>query len=329
MMFNNYINIYDFIRIVEKIRQGELTKILSRFIPQKESSKIAKAWRHNESPPKNWWDIPQVLERWNYLVTGNTSLSIYEYTAHKYLYNEKELAAFSLCSGTGHNEICWASTKAFSKIEGFDISPERVAAANESAQKLNLSSILGFRVDDAANLNLRPEFYDVIIADGALHHLTPLEEIIKNLKNALKKNGLFILKDFVGPTRFQWTDEQLNSVNKLLNELPSKYKHRLKSNSIKNKHYRPSKLSMILSDPSEAVESSNILNTLGNYFELIEIKPMGGTILQLLFNDIAHNFINNEEETLKWIKFCFDFEDGLLKANKIKSDFVYAVYKND
>ena len=84
---------------------------------------------------------------------------------------------------------------------------------------------------------------------------------------------------------------------------------------------------MILSDPSEAVESSNILNVLGNHFSLLEMKPMGGTILQLLFNDIAHNFINDEEETLKWIRHCFDFEDEFLASNKINSDFVYAVYK--
>jgi len=44
---------------------------------------------------------------------------------------------------------------------------------------------------------------------------------------------------------------------------------------------------------------------------------------------MLNNFINNNEETLKWIKHCFDFEDKLLASKKINSDFVYAVYKNN
>ena len=95
-MLNNFIKIYDFIRVVEKIRQGELTKIAARVLPLKQNSKIINAWKHNETPPRNWWDIPQVLERWNYLVTANTSLDIYNYTAQKYFNNKNNLNAFSL-----------------------------------------------------------------------------------------------------------------------------------------------------------------------------------------------------------------------------------------
>lgn len=327
-MFNNYVNIYDIFRLTEKIRQGDLFKILSRFIPQKDSLKIAKAWQHNDNPPKNWWDIPQVQKRWSFLVTGEESISIHDYTAKKYLTELKDLSAFSLCSGTGHNEINWTKTGCFKSIKGFDLALTRVKAANDFSRRENLNSILSFEVKDAVNLNLEKELFDVIIADGALHHLTPLDEIIKKLKYALKKNGLFILKDFVGPSRFQWTDKQILAVNFLLNKLPEKYKRRWKSDSIKNKHYKPSKLSMILSDPSEAVESSAILNVLKKHFSLLELKPMGGTILQLLFNDIAHNFLNEDAETQKWINYCFNYEDSLLKSNEISSDFVYAIYKN-
>lgn len=325
-MFNNYINIYDLQRAFEKIKQGELSKILSAIIPLNKSEKIRSAWKHHISPPKNWWDIPQVQKRWNYLVTGNPEITIYNYTAQKFL-SAKNLSALSLCCGTGHNEINWAKTEVFSNICAFDLSPDRIAEANQSAKKENLDSILSFKVDDAVNLELEDKHFDVIIADGALHHLTPLHDIVKKFSYSLKKDGLLILKEFVGASRFQWSDAQLNYVAELLSMLPDKYKKRWKSKSIKNKHYRPSRLSMILSDPSEAVESSNILPVLNNHLELIELKPMGGCILQLAFNDIAHNFINSDEETSKWINTCFDFEDSLLNSNKLESDFVFAVYK--
>jgi hypothetical protein len=84
---------------------------------------------------------------------------------------------------------------------------------------------------------------------------------------------------------------------------------------------------MTLNDLSEAAESEYILPNLNNYFSLIEIKEYGGTILHPLFNGIAHNFLNSEKETKDLLQKCFAFEDELLDAKIIKSDFIFAVYK--
>ena len=326
-MFNNLVNTSDIYRVIEKLRQGEINKIINRLIPARLKDKVKKAWEYEDTPPKNWWNIPAVEKRLNSLVTGNLNKTFYEYTAEKFLNNAQNLIGLSICCGTGHAEIEWIKTNAFHRIDGVDLSPSRIEFAIEQAKSLRLESKINYYVDDILNFEIINNKYDVIFAEGALHHLTPMDSIIKKLKDNLKPGGLLILNDFVGPTRFQWTKKQLKYVNELLQEVPHKYRKRWKSNTIKSKHYRPSKLSMILSDPSEAVESSQIIKTLDKYFELVEIKNLGGTLLQLFFNDIAHNFLNDNEETQRWLEFIFAWEDELMAKKEIESDFVFAVYR--
>ena len=84
---------------------------------------------------------------------------------------------------------------------------------------------------------------------------------------------------------------------------------------------------MILGDPSEAIESSNILKSIEEEFDVIEMKEYGGTIILLLFYQIAHNFVSNNELIKRWIKLCFEIEDLLLAENEISSDYIFAIYK--
>jgi len=129
-------------------------------------------------------------------------------------------------------------------------------------------------VADVYDIKMQKDFYDVIFAEQSLHHFSPLKEILFRIANFLKPNGFLIVNEFVGPTRFQWTDKQLKIVNNLLLSLPDKYKRRWKSNSIKSKVFRPSRLSMILDDPSEAIESSKILPLLTQIFNVTKSKNM-------------------------------------------------------
>ncbi len=99
------------------------------------------------------------------------------------------------------------------------------------------------------------------------------------------------------------------------------------SNNLKPKVFKPSRLGMQLGDPSEAVESSEILPLLKQIFDVIEVREYGGTILNLLFAQIAHNFLSDDPETQHWLQLCFDVEDLLLSLGDLQSDFVVAICK--
>lgn len=99
-----------------------------------------------------------------------------------------------------------------------------------------------------------------------------------------------------------------------------------KSSKIKKRVYRPGLLRMLLTDPSEAIDSESILPSLHNHFEIIEEKTLGWNITQLLFKDISHHFYNNSTQTTQILDFIFNEEDKFVNETD-KSDGIFGIYK--
>lgn len=324
-MFKNLINIHDFFILYKAIKEGKLNLILSKLTSGKQK-KIKKSWKNIKKSSSNWYNIPEVKERWNYLISGNVKVDYYEYIFRKYFSDRKNLKALSLGCGTGHNELEWAKLGAFKKIDAYDLSETRIEFAKKQARENGCGNIINYQVADIYNIEKCDNSYDIILVEHSLHHFSPLKDILLKINGFLKPDGLFIVNEFVGPTRFQWTDRQLEVINGLLSVLPTQYKTR-QDGSIKKKNFKPSRLSMILNDPSEAVESSSMLSLLEKTFDIKEIKEYGGTILMMLFSEIAHNFLFKNSETKNFLNFCFRTEDILLQSKNIQSDFIVAVCK--
>lgn len=86
----------------------------------------------------------------------------------------------------------------------------------------------------------------------------------------------------------------------------------------------PTARSVIAVDPSEAVRSAEIVPLLRQHFDIVEYKPLGGTILQFLLADIARNF-QRDEAGARLLEMLFAIEDALLDAGHLESDFAYIV----
>ena len=154
-----------------------------------------------------------------------------------------------------------------------------------------------------------------------------LSDTISQIAGVLKPGGHLILRDFVGPSRFQWSETQMKLTEEFLGGIPPSRRRRWHSNTLKTRFYRPGVLAMLLSDPSEAAHSSEILTTLSHRFDTKELKPVGGTICQLVFDDIAHHFLNDDPETLRIVESCIDREMALIADGVIPSDFVFGVFQ--
>ena len=326
-MLNNLINKYDAVLLCNAVREGKLGRVLSKLTGSKQT-KIADSWRHIKKPPTNWYDIPAVNEHWNLLISGRADIDYNEYISRKYFSDRKDMKALSLGCGTGHRELRWAGLGNFEKIDAYDLSINRIEYAKKKAEEAGYENIINYQVGDIYGLEKLDNQYDVILMEQSLHHFSPLRNILLKMDNFLKPHGFAVINEFVGPTRFQWTDRQLDIINGLLSVLPVKYKKKL-SGGIKNRVYRPSKLNLILSDPSEAVESSNIIPLLKDVFNVMEIKEYGGTILMMLLSEIGHNFLSGDKETRDLLDLCFNVEDVLIKHKEIQSDFVVAVCRKE
>jgi ubiquinone/menaquinone biosynthesis C-methylase UbiE len=322
-MLNNLINIHDFYALLR--RCPRVVGRLASKLTTGSRERVASAWSHIDSPPTNWWDIPAVKERWNRLISGDPRVDHCRYIGQKYLAGREGLSALSLGCGTGEREIGWAALGRFASIDAYDLSSPRIEDANRRTQRTGYANCLHYHVGDVYTIEMRENQYDVILAEQSLHHFSPLRDVLTRVNGFLKEGGCFVVNEFAGPTRFQWTEMQMEVVNGLLSVLPARYLTLWDSEATKPPVLRPSRLSMMLRDPSEAVESSRILPMLHEIFQVLEIREYGGTILQLLFNGIAHNFLADDEETQRWLAVCFEVEDLLLAAGEIKSDFIVAV----
>ena len=82
---------------------------------------------------------------------------------------------------------------------------------------------------------------------------------------------------------------------------------------------------MWVSDPSEAIESSDIVPLMHKHFEVLEQKGYGGAILHLLFSGIAHHFVSPDREAEQLLTFSFAVEDALLGSKEITHDFALLI----
>lgn len=316
-MFGNIVNMNDFKEVIDKLCNNP-NALLNIF--RKGEQRIKKHWNEREISIAN----NPISARFNYLITGNPDVSRFEYACNKYLKDAK-IKAVSLGCGSGEHEIAWARQGNFTKIDCFDISPTRIEIAKEKTTEAGLNNILNFYCENVLNLLPPKERYDVIIFESALHHLSPLKKVMNIIEQFLKPGGFIFMTDFVGPTKCQWLPRQLQVVNALLDLLPERYKIKSNGNSLK-KVFKPSYLRMYLMDPSEAIESSNIIPMMRNNFSELELKNAGGAILNHL-SSIMHNFSDSDPDARKWLDIFINAEDILLqRTEEIGWWYAFGVY---
>ncbi|MCL5267869.1 MAG: class I SAM-dependent methyltransferase [Bacteroidetes bacterium] len=318
------------------VTRGDVIALLLRALEKREGShllrrvvspgkaRVRMTWRQERDSIRNWFEIPQVEMRQNGLITGNQDECTYAYVARKFLAGNR-LTALSLGSGSGSREISWAETGKFERIIGIDVSEERVKSARMKLAETRYADIVEFVAGDAMQYQFESESFDVVIAEGILHHLSPVETALESIHRTLKPGGIVIVNEYVGPDRFQWSEDQLRYCNALLALLPVELRTYRGTTLTKSRVFRPGTLSMLVYDPSEAIESSKIIGALERKFNVLERRDYGGTILQPLLKDISHHFIEMTPEKEEALRLLFRAEDFLLGARLIESDFTFAV----
>ncbi|MCU0235866.1 MAG: class I SAM-dependent methyltransferase [Acidobacteria bacterium] len=324
-MFNNWIGFHDLLRLWDKLMHGEWRRAL-RQVGRNARERTRCAWQHTQGPPLNAWNIPQLRRRWNQRISGDGGIDHVEYIRRRFLQEKAGLTAFSPGCGCGGNEMRWARTGLFRRIDACDLSAPRIDVARQAAGKEGLEGILNFQVGNMGSMAVAGA-YDLVITEGALHHFYPMRRALAGIRDMLKPGGLLVINEFVGPSRFQWTRQQLRAANELLGAIPEAYRRRWEDGRVKKRIDAPGRLRMLLADPSEAAESSLILPLLKEMFLPLEIREKGGTLSCLVFHGIAHHYLQEDETASGILSACFAREDQLMASGEISSDYVLAVFQ--
>jgi len=210
--------------------------------------------------------------------------------------------ALSIFCGHGELEIELAKQGTFEHCLALDISEGALAHARQSAAAANVTSI-EFKRQDMNLPNALPEHeFDLVIANGALHHAMTLTQLLTQLKGAMKPGALLLSSEYVGPDHYGKTFRQQQMITTMqdlvpLNlqravwqrmEMKSRFKalirqwiHRMASRSkfafriLNNVQMRR----LERKDPSEAVHSSDVIGVMKSVFPNVEVRPFGGALL--------------------------------------------------
>ena len=328
-MFNNWVNGPELAYLLRRtVSDGEFRRRFFSKLRPESDARIRATWAHTADAAGGWWDIPAIQRRWNLMITGDANVDRFDYVARWHLREGGGLQGLSIGCGTGGNEVRWGRTGRFRRIDAFDLSPERIRAARESVEGTPEESVVHFEIADLRRRDLPDGAYDMVLFEHSLHHFAPLRPLLEQVSRTLRRGGLLVVNEFVGPSRFQWTNDQLAGVNDLLRRFPREFRTCSGGGYEKERELRPSKLRMWVSDPSEAVESSRILPAIGSVFDIEEVRGYGGAILHPLFSGIAHHFVQPNATAERLLDAAFSTEDRMLAGGEIGHDFAFMVARN-
>lgn len=169
------------------------------------------------------------------------------------------------------------------EIDAFDISPKSLEDARREAQKEGLSGI-HYGLGDFDNPRLLSGRYDIAFFHASLHHVARLERLFRRLRSGLAPGGAIYVDEYVGPSRTDWRFELLREAQRVLDGLPPEAKIHTKID-----------LPVEPNDPSEAVRSWEIRTFLRRHVDIIEWRPYGGQIVDVVLPCIYKEWADSAE----------------------------------
>jgi SAM-dependent methyltransferase len=290
------------------------------------SSKVSELWSSQFDKMRadaSYWDNNSIVREHIYrLITGSQSHWL------PWLFNEYfKLAAnfdrvLSIGCGDGAHELEILRTGKVKFLQAFDLSEGAVQTARKRLQDAGIpSSSYCIDVADANNLTEHFGKFDLILCIASAHHISNLEGLFGFVRKSLNQRAPFILLEFIGPTRFQWTDRQLDLINRILDVLDPVY--------VKRQGLlvgRPTEEEMIAYDPSEAVRSSDIMAVVSRYFEIECRRDYNGAIIHQLFPHLNAIFSDKKDSGFdSIIRLILLFEDVITKLGYLSPDFTLLV----
>ena len=276
----------------------------------------------------HWTHLPEVLRRISERVTGDPALTTWAWFFQHVGQHRPLPLGRVLVLGCGHGHLERAIARHGGLVDSLvavDLSPQALAGARAQAEAEGLA--IEYRQADMNQLPLgQPGFeagsFDAVLGVSGVHHCEALESLYDGVATLLKPGGWFFLDEYVGPTRFQWTDGQLRLINELLDMLPPRLRMS-RDGRLRAQQRRPTIEEMISGDASEAVRSAEIVPLLDRRFEVVSLRPYGGSILQVLLAEIAQHYLEPAERP--YLDALLAAEDELHRSGRLDDDFACVI----
>lgn len=273
----------------------------------------ARHWSSVKTTPRTrWWMHPAILRHINAVVCGEALDGPWaglEQRMRGLLNGKSFTRGLSVGCGSASKELHLLQEGIVGHFDLFEISAERIALGQASAARRGVTDRANFHAQDAFAQNL-DSHYDLVYWNNALHHMFDVRQALHWSRDRLRPGGWLVMDDYVGGTRFQWPEDQLDIASRVRRALPERLlrdpaqPQRDCATSVK----RPRLARMLATDPSEAADSANILPALREIFPEAQIMLTGGVVYNLALENVIANFDDIKDANLLQELLIYDAE---------------------
>jgi SAM-dependent methyltransferase len=268
-----------------------------------------------------WTASPVVRRYLHLLVSGHPDCDWVTWVEWKHLPPVVERSLVLGC-GTGWLERGMAIRGRHRSIVACDFAPETIDRARAEAERLGFHNI-EYRILDLERDSLGGP-YDAIFANDVLHHITDLEGVYARIHDALVPGGKLLFNEYVGPNRFQYSDDRMDLVNRYFRLIPDELRRDSLTHRVTWRRERCDAAQLIREDPTEAVRSEDVLRLARVALRTEREYVYGGGLLNPLLYGIVANFREDVPRHGRLLQALCDAEARLTETGVLESDF--AVY---
>ena len=162
-----------------------------------------------------------------------------------------------------------------------------------------------------------PEEFDLVVNHAAAHHISMIDRVFREICRLLPEDGCFLSMDYVGPHRNQYTLRRGSGRGASTTSC--------RRRCARSMTY-PDLPTMLHDDPTEAIHSELIVETLHRYFHVERFVPLGGAIAYplLTHNERLFGLTDGSEQTI-WVEHVLRADEDFLTEHPDSMLFAYFV----
>ena len=266
-------------------------------------NKIGDYWDNRvvADRPISWMGHPYISSTFNKRIYDFDSdlwgNGLFEVLKRKYVRKGRKFKkAISVACGNGRKEMDLVRNGLIDHIKLYELAKNRIEEGKKLAKRYGIEDKVEFVYGDAFKLETTGEQYDLVLWLNAIHHMMDTRMAIEWSNDVLLPGGFFIMDDYVGPNRFQWSRIVMEYCNMARAKFPKSIFRR--SEKFKKKRHQVMRVvdQNLVSgvDPSEAADSSRILEAISFSFPRREEFLYSSGVSTLALNDISSRILDEK-----------------------------------
>lgn len=258
---------------------------------------------------------PLVQERLHALRDG---LSVDKWFAQKYL---RTPARRGLGIGTGAAtvELLLMQQGAVREYDLYEVSQTALDQARETARQFGVLERVRFFCQDINEVSIPANTYGVVSFISSLHHMSNLEGVLRRVHAALTPGGVLFADEYVGPDRFAFPERDTQVARWFYRTLDGELRSAWPELPL------PNPADVAAADPTEAIHSAEILETVSNVFANVEVTGLQGTLAYILWNGLNHDALFDTDKGADLVRAILAFDDALILSGQLRDYFALIV----